>query len=87
MNKMVVELPAGIDAALGHIAERTGRSCPDLVIEALFAFLDEQQRTDPSLDYPLPLSVGIASNPELNARDIDEWLAQNWDPEADWRRE
>ena len=87
MNKMVVELPAGIDAALAHIAERTGRSCPDLVIEALLGFLGEQRRTDPSLDYPLPLSVGIIADAEVTSENLEDWLKANWRPEEDWGRE
>ena len=87
MNKTVIELPAGIDAALGVVAERTGRTCPDLVIEALLAFLDEQQRADETLIYPLPLSIGIIADAEVSGANFEDWLEANWRPEEDWGRE
>lgn len=66
-------LPADLHRKLSTEAERTGRPLAELVCEAIELFLI----ADLKARFP---SFGMFSNPDLQAVDIDDWLAANWRP-------
>lgn len=75
MDKTTIYLPCALHADLKAIARRTGRPQAAIIREALATYVAQQE-------WPLPKSWGIAANGEINAADIDDWLAENWKP--DW---
>ena len=83
MNTTTVEVPTNLGRALDEMAERTGRPLADLVQEALREYL--LRRDPPQEDPDFPRSIGMGES-DLQAADIDEWLAANWRPADDWGR-
>jgi len=77
MQKTTLYLSDEQHAALKHAAKRTGRRRADLIREAVDRYLEDQPTQ-------LPRSIGIISDPDLRATDIDDWLKENWHPEKDW---
>jgi predicted transcriptional regulator len=80
MAKTTLYLPDELLVTFRALARRTGRSQADLMREALQGYADQQQP-------PRFHSLGIAERSDLNAEAIDDWLAANWRPDADWRSE
>lgn len=77
MQKTTLYLSDEQHAELKFIAKRTGRRRAELIRQAVDDYLKRQPRE-------LPRSIGMGSDPDLKATEIDEWLAKNWHPEADW---
>lgn len=71
MEKTTVYIPREMQASLKALAKRTGRSQADLMREALELYVRGQQRQ-------LPSFVGIIKDGSLQARDVEDWLNQNW---------
>ena len=71
MNKTTVYLPDELQRGLKDVARRTGRRPAELIRAAIEEFLRVQER-------PLPRSVGAGEDPELAARDSEDWLRANW---------
>lgn len=77
MQKTTLYLSDEQHAALKHVARRTGRRRAELIREAVDEYLER-------CPLPLPTSIGIISDPNLRAEDVDDWLKENWHPEKDW---
>jgi hypothetical protein len=80
MAKTTLYLPDELLVTFRALARRTGRSQSDLMREALQGYADRQQA-------PRFHSLGVAASSDLNAEDIEDWLAANWHPDAEWRSE
>jgi len=80
MEKTTLYLPTELLLTFRGLARRTGRSQAALMREALQGYMDQQEA-------PHFHSIGIAEHSDLNAEDIDEWLAANWRPDEEWRSE
>jgi hypothetical protein len=73
MKKTTVYLPSETQAALRALARRKGQSQAALIREVIDGYLQQQAR-------PLPRSLGLGSNPEVQAKDTEDWLAANFRP-------
>ena len=82
METMTLELPVEMGRALDEIAERTGRSRPEVIVEALQAFLGRHGQ--PDVDPGWPRSIGMIEVDEPRSDAFDDWLKANWRPEDDW---
>ena len=82
METMTLELPADMGRARDEIAERTGRSRSEVILEALHAFLGRHRQ--PDVDPNWPRSIGMIEVDEPRADAIDDWLKANWRLEDDW---
>jgi hypothetical protein len=80
MQKTTLYLSDEQHAALKYLARRTSRRRADLIREAVDDYLSRQPRQ-------MPRSIGIISDPNLRAVDIDDWLKENWHPDRDWQTE
>ncbi len=80
MEKTTLYLPQDLHLAISQIARREGRPQAAVIRDALRSYVDSQER-------PRLRSLGMGEDGELNAEDIQDWLAANWDPTADWDRE
>ena len=70
MNKTTIYLPDELQRSLQAAARRSGRSQAHLIREAVERYLDD--------DRPLPKSIGIGEDAELDARDSKRWLRDEW---------
>ena len=73
MQKTTLYLTDQIQRDLKDAARRTGRTEAELVREALGQYLSQHAR-------PWPKSIGMASNPEVQGRETEEWLRAHWHP-------
>lgn len=71
MEKTTLYLPDDLQRRLRDAARREGRSQAELVREALSAYLEDSPR-------PTPGSLGAGCDPDLPARDAEEWLESRW---------
>ncbi len=71
VEKTTLYLPGELQRALRDEARRSGRPQAALVRDALRAYLSS--RTRPSLT-----SLGLGEDPELSAREAEEWLDTEW---------
>lgn len=71
MEKTTLYLPEDLQRRLRDTARREGRPQAELVREALTAYLDNTPR-------PTPTSLGAGCDPDLPARDAEEWLEARW---------
>ena len=71
MEKTTLYLPRELQAALKHAAQRQGRPEAELVREALQRYLADQPR-------PWPKSIGMFSDGTLDARNVKDWIRENW---------
>lgn len=74
MVARVVELSDELQQQIADLSQQTGRAEADLLQEAITTFVHAHR-------VPRPKSDGTIDDPDLDARDIDEWLAANWRPE------
>lgn len=71
MEKTTLYLPEELQRRLRDTARREGRSQADLVREALVEYLADAPR-------PAPSSLGAGCDPDLHAREAEEWLEARW---------
>lgn len=71
MHKTTLYLPEPLQAALSDAAKRLGRPQAELVREALNRYLE-------ALPSPTFLSIGIAADGAVTARDSEQWLRERW---------
>jgi hypothetical protein len=72
MKKTTLYLPDELQLLLKEAARRTGQSEATVVREALARYLEQIPR-------PLPQSIGAGEDPEVAARDSEDWLRAHWD--------
>ena len=78
MEKTTLYLPRELHVAIRVLARRRGRSQAAVIRDALQDYVERSE--------PVPLvSLGAGADPNLSGADVEEWLAANWHPEADWR--
>lgn len=75
MDKTTLYLPTELHIALRERSRRTGRPQPEVIREALQAYLREHE------DRPMPRSIGIANDPEPSGADAEDWFRANFLPE------
>jgi predicted transcriptional regulator len=68
-----IQLPPDVQRELKALADRTGRSEAEIVLEAVEHFLASRRR-------PRLHSLGSVSDPDVTSENLDEWLAANWKP-------
>jgi hypothetical protein len=73
MERTTVYLPLELKVSIKAVAKRKGSSEAEVIREALARYVDDPEQTR-----PWPKSIGIASSGEVPARELDEWLAENW---------
>ena len=66
-----IELSDELHQQIADLARQTGRAETDLLREAIATYVQAHR-------VPRPRSDGTIDDPDLAARDIDEWLAANW---------
>jgi len=71
MERTTVYLPRNLRVSLKAVAKRDGASEAEVIREALTLYVQHRER-------PWPTSFGSASSGEVNAADLDDWLAENW---------
>jgi hypothetical protein len=71
VNKTTLYLPDGLRLSLKELARREARAQSDIIREALDEYLARKAR-------PQLRSLGLGSDPDLNARDSEAWLEDNW---------
>ncbi len=74
MVAKVIELPDELQRRIEELSRQMGRDEADLVRDAIATYVDLH-------DVPQPTSDGTIDDPDLAARDIDDWLAANWRPD------
>ena len=67
MVATVIELPDDLQRRIEELSVLTGRAKRDLLLDAVTAFVKAQR-------VPQPTSDGTIDDPDLAARDIDDWL-------------
>lgn len=70
-----ITIPVDLYNVIRDLAAESEQSENELLAEALRAYKREEMRMKFR-------SIGAISDPELQARDIDEWLERNWDPDT-----
>jgi hypothetical protein len=75
MEKTTIYLTEQAKRRLRQAAKRLGKSDAEITRAALDRYLDETER-----ERSLPPSIGMGSNPDLHARDYEDWLAERWRP-------
>jgi Ribbon-helix-helix protein, copG family len=73
MATTTVELSDELHRQIAELARHTGRSEAELLHEAIAGYVHARRA-------PHPRSDGTIDDPDLAARDVDEWLAANWRP-------
>jgi len=73
-----IQLPPELRQQLEALAERTGRTEAEIIVEAVETYLRAERR-------PRLRSLGAFQDDEVHAANLDEWLKANWRPEDDWR--
>jgi predicted transcriptional regulator len=71
MEKTTVYLPGDLAARIRELAKRRGRPAAELIRDALARYVAEQVR-------PSPASLGAGEDPELSARESEDWLRARW---------
>lgn len=71
VNKTTIYLPDELHRSLQAAARRAGRSQAHVIRDAIERYLADDDR-------PQLLSLGIGEDRELDARDSEEWLFQQW---------
>lgn len=74
MVATIIELTEELQRRVHELSLQTGRSESDLLREAVATYVAAHQ-------IPRPKSDGSIDDPDLAARDIDDWLDANWQPE------
>ena len=74
MVAKVIELPDELQRRIEELSRQTGRDEADLVRDAIETYVNLN-------DVPQPTSDGTIDDPDLAARDLDDWLAANWRPD------
>ena len=80
MATTTIELSPKLKRQLEELARRTGRAESDVVREALETYMKTHAPRS-ARRRPMPKSMGMIDDPELNAGDVDDWLRANWRPE------
>ena len=70
-HKTTLYLPADLQQRLRDASRRTGRPQAAIAPEALDKYLEA---TPP----PIPASIGVGDDPDLDARDAKRWLHERW---------
>ncbi len=73
MERTTVYLPRELKLSIKAAAKRKGSSEAEFIREALASYVAE-----PSNKRPWPKSIASASSGEVPARELDDWLAENW---------
>ena len=73
MVARTVEPSDELHRQISELARQTGRAETDLLNEAIATYVKVNR-------VPQPTSDGMIDDPELAARDLDDWLAANWRP-------
>lgn len=71
MEKTTLYLPEDLQRRLRDAARREGRPQAELVRQALIEYLADAPR-------PTPASVAAGCDPDLLARNAEEWLEARW---------
>jgi Arc/MetJ-type ribon-helix-helix transcriptional regulator len=89
VNEMVttqIDLPKDLLDAVQRTASQDGRDQADVVRDAIREYLRARTSADSergALPEPGPAfsySLGAGDDPDLDSRDIDEWLDAHWRP-------
>ncbi|HEY7033759.1 MAG TPA: hypothetical protein VH482_20655 [Thermomicrobiales bacterium] len=73
MATKTVELSDELLRQIADLARQTGRAEMDLLHEAIAGYVHVHRA-------PRPRSDATLDDPELAARDLDDWLAAHWRP-------
>jgi hypothetical protein len=73
MVAKMIELSDELQQQIADLARQTGRAETDLLHEAIATYVQARR-------VPRPRSDGAIDDPDLAARDVDEWLAANRRP-------
>jgi hypothetical protein len=74
MQRTTVYFTPEMAQALRNKARRTGRTQAELIREAVGQSLNDDE-------VELPRSFGIAESGRIGARNLDQWLEENWQRE------
>lgn len=75
MEKTTLYLPADLLATYSSLSRKQRRAKAELMRDALREYVERQE-------YQLPEWVGmIESDDEVTARNVKDWLRENWKPE------
>jgi predicted transcriptional regulator len=74
MEKTTLYLPAELRSSLEALAKQTGRSQAELILEAVDRYIRQQEP-------PISRFIGIVQDGSLKAEDVEDWLAENWQPD------
>jgi predicted transcriptional regulator len=71
MERTTVYLPTELKVSIKAAARRQGSSEAQLIRDALEHYVQESER-------PWPKSFGSVARADVQAEEVDEWLAENW---------
>lgn len=71
VNKTTIYLPDELHRSLQAAARRAGRSQAHVIRDAVERYLASDDR-------PQLVSIGLGEDSELDARDYESWLNQQW---------
>lgn len=74
-STITIKLPQDVRRDLDALAQRTGRTEAEVVLDAVERHLAAEAR-------PRPKAIGVYSDPEVTGENHEDWLAANWKP--DW---
>jgi predicted transcriptional regulator len=71
LRKTTVYLPVQLQGSLRALSAASGRPQAELIREALEQYITRQRA-------PLPKSIGVIQDSELDGRHVADWLDNEW---------